>query len=71
MHALTVSVLAMLLSLTGQVQKMEPDSPKFMNGEFGDWSGKVFAVDSYDMGPIGIVEVEEVKQQKPRSRWGV
>ena len=59
-----------MLSL-GQVQKMEPDSPKFMNGEVSDASGKVFAVDSYEKGPIGVVGVEEVKQQNPPSLWAV
>lgn len=66
-----VTLLSLGASAEAQVQQMQPDSPKFMNGEFIDASSKVFAVDSHDKGPIGVVGVEEVKQQQPPSLWAV
>lgn len=66
------SIVSIALSLLFgvQVQKMEPDYPKSIS-EVSDETGKVFAVDSYEKGPIRVVHVEEVKQQNPPSLWAV
>lgn len=66
-----IAVLTALLALGPQIQKMEPDSPSFMTNGPKSGTDKVFAVDSYEKGPIGIVGVEEVKQQNPPSLWAV
>jgi hypothetical protein len=68
-HGLAAFVV--MLSLTSQVTKMTPDSPRFMNDDPVGATWKVFAVDSYDSGPIGVVQVEEVRQQNPPSHWAV
>ena len=53
-------MLALACSFASQVVTMTPDSPKFMNGDPRGASWKVFAVDSYDRGPIGVVQVEDL-----------
>ncbi|MEO8678420.1 MAG: hypothetical protein ABI665_05200 [Vicinamibacterales bacterium] len=69
--SLLLAAMAMILSLIPQVTKMTPDSPKFMNDEPKGSSWRVFAVDSYEKGPIAVVEVEEVRQQNPPSLWAI
>lgn len=71
MTSVTLPVLALCVSVVAQVVQMAPDSPRFMNDEPRGSSWKVFAVDSYEKGPIGVVEVEEVRQQNPPSLWAV
>lgn len=71
MTVITLPVVALLLALGSQVAKMTPDSPRFMNEEATGSTWKVFAVDSHDTGPIGVVGVEEVRQQNPPSNWAV
>ena len=71
MAATTLPLIALLLSLGVQVTKMTPDSPRFMNEDPLGATWKVFAVDSYESGPVGVVEVEEVRQQNPPSHWAV
>lgn len=68
-----LSAVVVMLSLSSQVTKMTPDSPRFMNqvDEAPGSTWKVFAVDSYEAGPIGVVQVEEVRQQNPPSEWAV
>src|SRR5262245_33608931 len=34
-------------------------------------SWKVFAVESFADGPLGIIEVQEIRQQNPPSKWAV
>jgi hypothetical protein len=68
---MTLSLIALLLSLGVQVTKMTPDSPRFMNDDPLGATWKVFAVDSYENGPVGVVQVEEVRQQNPPSYWAV
>lgn len=76
MRSVSIALFALLVGYAvpavAQVQQMQPDSPRFMNGQ--DPQGatwKVFAVDSYEQGPIGVVQVEEVPQQNPPSLWAV
>jgi hypothetical protein len=64
-------MLAVFLSLVVQVNKMTPDSPRFMNEDPKGSSWKVFGVDSHESGPIAVIEVEEVRQQNPPSNWAV
>jgi hypothetical protein len=69
MHTLLLPVIAMFLSL-GDVQT-ETDFSKVINTAVGTSDWKVFAIDTWDRGPIGLVNVEEVRQQNPPSLWAV
>lgn len=72
MTSVTAHLFASIFLLASQVATMTPDSPRAMNGidpVGATW--KVFAVDSNNLGPIGVVQVEEVLQQNPPSHWGV
>ena len=73
-----LAVIAMVLSLVAQnpvnqtlTNPMPSDARSNQFEEPVGTSWRVFAVDSYDKGPLAIVEVQEVRQQNPPSSWAV
>jgi len=68
-----VATAAFAQTATNQTLTNPTPSDARMN-QFDDPTGaswRVFAVDSMPGGPLAIVQVEEVRQHNPPSRWGV
>ena len=72
MMASLISLGWILLSIAGGPTRQTPSdarSNQFEEPKGTSW--RVFAVDTYEKGPISIIEVQEVRQQNPPSRWAV
>ncbi|MCC7126371.1 MAG: hypothetical protein IT178_16095 [Acidobacteria bacterium] len=67
--ALVLAVLVSIPTLAAAQTPSDARGNQFVDPKGTSW--QVFAVDSHPAGPLGITQVEEVRQHNPPSLWGV
>ena len=72
--AIVISVVPGFAQTSTNQTLTNPSPSDARMNQFEDAKGatwKVFALDSYPDGPLGVVEVQEIRQQNPPSTWAV